>query len=189
EPWTPDMLVMRLVFLLFLPAALVFWFRVRTRRPGDATAIGIVWLNWVLLGIWLYWISVIRLEDLGGFVAALDTDFWVISWFLGVLLFCGLPLAAGALCVWIIAPELHAGEADPGRVWKIVRLNLAGQASSMAPIGMFMMGTALVSQEIRAGFFSVLLAYATYRALGWYTWRASQHNAVELPAGALRERA
>ena len=189
EGWRPDTLAMPVVFLLVIPAALVLWFRVRIRQTGDAPTSGIVWVNWVLLGIWLYWISVIRMEHLVGFATLLDADLWLVTLVLGVLLFCGLPLAACGLCVWIITPELNAGDPEPGRVWQAVRLNLVSQAASIVPLGIFLMGIALAFQEFRAGLFSLLAAYAVSRALRWCTWRSSAHHPVELEPGKLRERA
>jgi len=186
--WHMGRLALPLLLVLCGPAVLAFWFRRRMKRTGSAPGTGVLWLNWVLLGTWLYWVSMVGLDDLIGFGAAMDSDRWLMTLLLGALLFCGPPLAATAICVLALAPELNAGEPEP-RTWRVVRVAVARQATLTAPLGLFLMGTALVPVEFRAGLLSVIAAYAAFRALKWCVWRWTRQSSVALESGELRHRA
>lgn len=184
--WSLQRLLIPLVFVLCGPASLAVWLRRRIARAAATPGSAVIWLNWLLLGAWLYWISKVGLQDLVGFAATMDTDQWLLTLFAGTLLFCGPPLAAVAVCLLALAPR---NDGQPDRVRRVVLLGVAAHAVWVVPLGLFLMGTALVSQEMRAGLFSVLAAYAAYRALAWCVWRAKSQRAVALKAGDLYTRA
>ncbi|MGO9261047.1 MAG: M48 family metallopeptidase [Bryobacteraceae bacterium] len=186
--WSLSRLFIPLLFVLCGPAALALCLRRRIARAAATPGSGVVWLNWILLGAWLYWISKVGLQDLIGFAAAMDIDQWLVTLLLGAVLFCGPPLAAVAACLLALSPQTY-GKREPARVWRMVRVGVASQALFVVPLGLFLMGTALVSQEFSAGLFSVLAAYAAFRALGWCIWRWTSRRITALTGGELYTRA
>jgi Zn-dependent protease with chaperone function len=187
--WSFRRLITPLVLVLSGPFLLALWVRRRMLRTGAGAGAGGIWLNWILLGAWLYWITVVTLQDLIGFANALDTDQWLVTLILGTILFCGPPLAAVALCAHVLVPALNQGESESGNVWRVLRIALAGEAQFMVPLSLFLMGTALVPQEFKAGLTSLLLAFGAYRILTFCLWRWSFRNTTLVVSGPLYDRA
>jgi len=190
SPWSFSHMAVPLVFVLCGPAALALWFRRRMQRLGSSPGTGAVTLNWVLLGAWLYWISVVGLEDLTGFSARLDTDQWLVTLFAGALLFAAPPLVATAACLLALLPGANPeGDGPRCQVPRMVWVGVAQQAVFAVPLGLFLMGTALVMEEFRAGLFSLIAAYAAFRAIAWSVWRWNSPRIRSLDGGELRARA
>ena len=70
ERWEGARLAAPLLFLAIGPALLAFWLRRRARRMGTMNAAA-VWLNWILNGAFLYWMSAVRATDITGFLSTL----------------------------------------------------------------------------------------------------------------------
>ena len=188
SPWNPSRLGVPLLFVLFGPALLALWIRRQMTRKNAAPGSGVVWLNWILLGSWLYWISAVRIEDLGAFAAGLNLDSSVATVLIGSLFFSMPPLLATALCLLALAPQAQPG-AQSGRVRRLLRRTLAAEATFVVPLGLFLMGTTLMEGEWRTGMFSMVAAYAAYRLLAWSAWRSDSQRMLSLDGGELRERA
>jgi Zn-dependent protease with chaperone function len=189
KPWSPRHLGVPLLTVLCGPGVLALWFRKRTRRAGTDPATGSIWINRILLGTWLYWISTVGIENLAGLGAFLDTDQWLLPLLLGAFLFSAPPLIAVVICLVALSPRAGSGTQEPGRLPRSVRLGVAKQALFPVPLGLLLMGTALLAQEFRIGLFSLLAAYAAYRALSWWVWRWSAEGIQVVERGGLRARA
>lgn len=187
--WSFRRLVAPLAIVLSGPLLLALWVRRKKLRDADRVGSGGIWLSWILLGAWLYWITVVSLQDLIGFANALDTDYWLVPLILGTVLFCGPPLMAVALCASVLVPGLNEESGESGIPWRTLRVALAGEATFMVPLGFFLMGTALVPQEFNAGLTAILLAYAAYRTLTFCVWRWTFRDMRTLVSGPLYERA
>jgi Zn-dependent protease with chaperone function/energy-coupling factor transporter transmembrane protein EcfT len=187
--WNPGRLVAPLLFVLLGPAVLALGIRRQMSRKNAEPGSGVVWLNWILLGAWLYWISAVRIEDLGGFAAGLNLDISVATILIGALFFALPPLLATATCLLALAPQAQPGSDSRGQIPRLLRRTLAAEASFVVPLGMFLVGTTLMEDEWRTGMFSMVAAYAAYRLLAWCAWRWDSQRMISLDGGELRERA
>ena len=187
--WTPNRLIARLVFVLFCPALLSFWLRLRRQRKKLPPGAGMVWLNWILLGSWLYWISFVGLDDIAGFTGALEIESSLLSILLGAVLFSMPPLVAMAVSFLALAPQTQTQTSERVSTVSLLWRTLAGTASFIVPLGLFIAGTSLAEQDWRAGMLSVMAAYAAYRILAWSSWRFTSARMRALDTGELRARA
>jgi len=112
--WSFRRLAAPLAIVLSGPFLLALWVRRKKLRDADRVGSGGIWLSWILLGAWLYWITVVSLQDLIGFANALDTDYWLVPLILGTVLFCGPPLMAVALCASVLVPGLNEESGESG---------------------------------------------------------------------------
>ena len=185
--WNAGRLASPLVFVLFGPALLAVWVRRQMARKSAAPGSGVVWLNWILLGSWLYWISAVRIEDLGGFAAGLNLESGVATLAIGALLFSLPPLLATAMSLLVLAPQAQPG-AEASGLGRLIRRTVASEATFIVPFGLFLMGTTLMEGEWHTGMLSMVAAYAMYRLLAWCAWRWNGQRMIALDRGELRER-
>jgi Zn-dependent protease with chaperone function/energy-coupling factor transporter transmembrane protein EcfT len=187
--WSPSRLGAPLLSVLFGPALLALWIRRQMTRKSAAPGSGVVWLNWILLGAWLYWISAVRIEDLGALAAGLNLDSSLATLLIGSLFFSLPPLLATATCLLALAPQAQPGVESSAQIPRLLRRTLAAEATFVVPLGLFLVGTTLMENEWRTGMLSMVAAYAAYRLLAWCTWRWDSQRMFGLDGGELRERA
>ncbi|HLK67445.1 MAG TPA: M48 family metalloprotease [Bryobacteraceae bacterium] len=186
-PWNPARLGAPFLFVLAGPPLLAIWVRRQMERKNAAPGSGLVWLNWILLGCWLYWISAVRIDDLGAFATSLGLHS-VATLALGSLFFSLPPLLAVTFCLLILSPQAQPGS-QPGQLSRLLRRTLTAEATFMVPLGLFLMGTTLMQDEWRIGLCSMVASYGVYRLLAWCGWRWDTQRMLVLYTGELRERA
>ncbi|MBZ5620950.1 MAG: M48 family metalloprotease [Acidobacteriia bacterium] len=188
--WNPGRLGAPLLFVLCGPALLALWIRRQMVRKNAMPGAGVVWLNWILLGSWLYWISAVRIEDLGGFAAGLNLDSSLATVLIGSLFFALPPLLATAVCLLALLPQAQPGvECPSGQIPRMLRRTLAAEATFVVPLGLFLVGTTMMDDDWRTGMLGMAAAYGAYRLLAWCGWRWNSQRMLSLDGGDLRERA
>ena len=182
EAWHPIRLAGPLVFVLIGPALLAGCIQLRGRRNGTSS-FGIVWLNWILLGSWLYWISAMSVNDIVGFAMQARLDSMVPILMIGVAVYALPPLIAMALCVLILTPGLEEdAEALPGRM---VKRLLAREGAFIVPLGVFVVGSSLFDHDQTISLISLPAAYVLYRILSRLAVRSSRGDLRTLESGEL----
>jgi Zn-dependent protease with chaperone function len=184
---------------LFVPVAIVLLlpgllaYAIRTRALNASTSAGqkvnwIVWMNWISLGSWLYWISAIDLGDLGEMLSLLGYSNVFIPLALGVAIYALPPLLAVTTCMGAMAPLLSSSKAS---FQLLLKRRLAGEATILVPLGIFLVGAELTSTAMGFGTatLSLVIAYTVYRGLAWFTWTLSYSETKPLESGELFDRA
>jgi len=188
EPWKPNRLAAPLILVLFGPALLAMWVRRKMARKGSEPGSGLVWLNWIMLGAWLYWISAVHVEDVSGFASGLRLESAVATLLMGAMLFALPPLLATAMCLLTLAPAAQPGLAAPNQMRRLLRRTIAGEATFIVPLGLFLMGSTMMEGEWKTGMLSMVAAYGAYRLLSWCTWRWDSQRMLRMDSGELRDR-
>jgi Zn-dependent protease with chaperone function len=155
-----------LLVVLFIPGLLALWLDHR-RTPA-----ALVWLNWILLASWLYWISAVDVNALSAFAGTLDVS-PVLGLFMGAAFFSIPPLVSSASCLIALAPRLLPGANSGSDLTRLLKRTLAGSASTLIPLGIFLVGAGMFEYGWQIGMGSMLGAYLAYRAISWQAWRWS----------------
>ena len=187
--WKPTRLASPLLFVLLGPATLAFWVRRQMNRKSAAPGSGIVWLNWIMLGSWLTWISAVHIEDISGVASSLSVNNSTLALLIGALLFAVPPLLATTVCMLALAPQAQAGTGSQAQLSRTLRRALAAEATFTLPMGLFLVGTTMMQNDHRTGMLSMVAAYATWRLLAWCAWRWDSQQLYGLVSGELRDRA
>ncbi len=188
QQWQPYRLAAPLLFTLFCPALLALWVRRRMHRQNAGPGSGVVWLNWILLASVLYWLSALRIEDLGGMTADLNLDNAYARMLIGALVFAVPPLLATAACLLALAPQLQPGVRHGSPAAQVLRKTLAAEATFIVPMGLFLVAMTIGEQDWSTSFIGIGLAYGVYRLLAWCSWKWNAQRMISLDSGDLRER-
>ncbi len=186
----PPNLILPILAILSVPALLAYVVR---RRAADASAARkmnwIVWMNWINLGIWLYWISVVNPTELVDFLVLLAPLGSMVTLVFGVLLYSAPPLFSMGACLFAMAPLLSSSK-ESFRL--LLNRQLVAQASVQIPLGIFLVGTGALMGGTGAGWsatFSLVAAYVVYRGLALLHWSMNYSEVTPLESGDLFERA
>ena len=182
-PFRPLHFVTPLAFTLLAPAMLALWLRRRSERKGGRPAI-VVWMNWVLNGMFLYWISALSLTDVTGFTYRLGLESPLATVAIGALVFAIPPIAAVAACIFLIHPVNERREAA-GMAARAALQN----AVFLAPLGMFIVGSSMFQVDSRVAMGSILAAYMAFKLLAVAAARMTHGNIQLLTQGDLVQRA
>jgi len=159
SPWKPTRLAAPFLLVFFGPALLAFWLRRRTTRKGTLRS-GVVWLNWILLGSWLYWISAVNVTDLPGFSASLRIDSAFSMLFIGAALFSLPLLVAIGSCVLALAPPAHGAGSPSGETVQLLKRSLAREGAFLIPLALVLSGAGMMDLDWRVSMFSWMAAIA-----------------------------
>lgn len=193
-PWSASRVAVPFVCTLFAPALLALWLRRRAERKGQVEAAS-VWVYWILTGMWLYWISALSETDLAALASRLQFDSMSVTLLIGTFLFAGPPLASAASCVAILlrAPK---GERQTGGIGGLVFRSVAREGVLMIPLGMFIVGSGMFTEDWRVATASLPAAWFTWKLLSWWVSRsviggmeALSHGPLADAAGLLARRA
>ena len=184
EKWEASRLAAPLVFLLLGVPLLGLWLRRRALRQG-ARNTSIVWLNWILNGAFLFWLSTVRPTDITGFLYTLHLHA-AVKLLIGVAMFSGPPLAAMASCLLILDPG--GAEGREAR-WRLLRIAISGQAALIVPLGLFLAGTSSIKNDGAWAVACLPGAYVLYRLIAWYGVRLRFSGLQHVADGELTLRA
>jgi len=185
----PGRLVAPLLLVLFVPGLAALWLEGRARGAKQAEkSSGVVWLNWILLGSWMYWITVADIRDIGDFTDRLHLQNGFLALLIGAALFSFPPLLATASCLMALAPQLLPEKSSWEDLARLLKRNLAGNAVTFVPLGIFLVGMGSFEDDWRVGVGSVLGAYVAYKAIGWWAWRWSFSEVRAVEGGELLDR-
>lgn len=183
KPWSAGHFATPFAVTLFAPAILAFWLRRRSLRRGSRPSV-VVWLNWMLNGMFLYWISALSPTDVAGFNHLLHLESAVALVAMSALVFSIPPLLAVAMCTILMHPAEERGQAVAAA------RNAAMQtAVFLVPLGIFISGSQSLNVDGRVGVASILAAYAVFKILSLTVARAAHGNIQLLAQGALPQRA
>lgn len=191
-PWNASRVAVPFVCTLFAPALLALWLRRRAERKGQVEAAS-VWVHWILTGMWLYWISALSETDLAALASRLQFDSMPLTLLIGTILFAAPPLAAAASCVAILM-RARRGVRTP--IGGLVFRSVAREAVLLIPLGMFIVGSGMFTQDWRVATASLPAAWFTWKLLNWWVSRSViggmellSHGPLADAAGALAARA
>src|SRR5579872_1852476 len=173
----PGRIVTPLIAVLLVPIFVALWLNF---RASDAA---IVWLNWLILGVILYWISAADLSAMADCAGYFHLQAIAATLFSAVL-FSGVPLLAIALCLSILSKRMIAEGRTPARVGRLIRRVLVDQAVMLVPLGFVLTGARSIrgnATSVSMVFGSMLVAYVAYKALTRMRmrWNFCQVHALE----------
>lgn len=184
-----------LLVVLFVPGLIAYAVRLRAGSArADEKVNWLVWMNWILLGSWLYWISSLQAPELVSLAAragvATRESMPAFVAVAGVVVYALPPLLAIAACFTAMAPLLSASREH---FRGLLTRQLTAEAAIIVPLGIFLVGMGLGEEELRLtrfdGLLSLALAYLVYRALAWVTWKQTYVLTEPVESGELWERA
>jgi Zn-dependent protease with chaperone function len=183
----PPNLAVPILLVLSVPLLLAYVVRLRaTEASADRKMNWIVWMNWILLAIWLYWISVVNPTELADFLLLLAPLGKLVTLTLGSLIYSVPPLFSMSACLIAMAPLLSSSKES----FKLVlRQHLVGQARIQVPLGIFLVGIGEGTGSAFTPTLSIVAAYLVYRGLAWLHWSMSYSQITPLESGELFERA
>lgn len=196
RPTPATRVLIPLFVVIFVPGLMAYVLRVRAGAArADQKVNWLVWMNWILLGSWLYWISALNVTDLVSLavrvgVAQTGAAAAAFVMALGIIVFAVPPLLAIAACMTAMAPLLSASREHFQRV--LVR-QVVAEASIIVPLAIFLVGLGLGEEDLRLTpvdpVLSLGVAYLVYRALAWVTWNQTYVRTEPVESGDLFERA
>jgi heat shock protein HtpX len=154
-----------LIIVLFVPGLLSCWLESRSRAA-------MVWLNWILLASWLYWISAIEVGDISAYFGSLRLH-PAIGVAFGSLLYSLPPLLAIASALIALSPQLLPGKHSWSDLSRLLKSGVAGSASSIVPLGIFLVGSGMYEYGWMVATGSMIAAYLAYKVISWWAWRWS----------------
>lgn len=185
EPWNPAHAATPVVFVLFGPALLALYLRRRDERRGT-TGSAMVWLNWVLTGSFLYWVTALSLSDVFVLAVRLGLTNSLAVLALGVALFSLPILLATAVCTLILSPPSHAESlADRVRLLGMVVLQ---QAVYLVPLGVFVSATGMMEYSRAIAIAGLPAAFVLYRIMRLCAQRYRVGGFQALTSGDLYQR-
>ena len=185
-----------LFVVLFVPGLMAYALRVKAGAArADQKVNWLVWMNWILLGSWLYWISALNVTDLVSLAARVGvaqtgagTAAFVVA--VGIVVFAAPPLLAIAACMTAMAPLLSATREHFQRV---LARQVVAEASIIVPLAIFLVGLGLGEEGLRLTPVDPVLAigaaYLVYRTLAWVTWKQTYVRTEPVESGELFARA
>jgi Zn-dependent protease with chaperone function len=183
RPWR---LILPLAVVLIAPASMAYWLRRRTPRAGPSP--GLVWLNWITLGAWLYWLWNVNIADVATLATRLQLESVVVSWLIGAALFSIPPLVSMAGCLAVLAPSVLSDPRPPGALARLLKGGLLTQAKLIVPLGLLLAGLETGDLSPQVLIVSLLAAYIAYRGIGWWAWRCRFGEIRTVESGEFLER-
>ncbi len=185
EAWS---VLVPLGVVLIAPWVLAHFIRRRATNASAGQKVNwMVWMNWINLGAWLYWISVVHPADVAELLGGLASSSYLVAVAAGVALWSLPPLIAVAACLVAMAPLLSS---SPGSFLPLLKRHVVSQAAFLVPLGIFLVGSQVSSEEagVESATVSMVAAYVAYRALAWYAWTLSYAEVHPIESGELFER-
>jgi Zn-dependent protease with chaperone function len=182
-PWKASRFVTPLAFTLLGPPLLALWLRRRSERKGGRPAT-VVWMNWVMNGMFLYWISALSISDLTAFTYRLRLESAIATLAVGALVYSIPPLASVLASVFLIHPANKRSDAIAA-----ARRAAVQNATLLVPLGIFLVGGGMFQLDARIAMGSVLAAYAAFKMLTVVAARVTHGNIQLLTQGDLCQKA
>jgi len=182
-PWSVSRFATPLAVTLFAPAILALWLRRRSERKGSRPSV-VVWLNWLLNGMFLYWITAGSSSDLAALGIRLHIESTVLLVAIGALAFSIPPLIAVASCTVLMHPAEERTIAVAAARGATIQT-----AVLLVPLGIFIAGGEAFNLDSRVAMGSLLAAYAAYKMMAIAAARVTHGNIQILTQGALVQRA
>jgi Zn-dependent protease with chaperone function len=177
----PVGLLIPIAVVLFVPGLFALWLE---RRKGPAA---LLWLNWLVLTTWLYWLSAFDVTELAAFAGGLDIN-PAVALAIGAIFFSIPPLLSIASCIIALAPRLLPGAHRWDEFGRLLKRTLAGTASFLVPLGIFLVGSGMLEYGRGVFFGSMLAAYIAWRALKWWAARGAYLEMRALDHGEFFDR-
>ena len=185
EAWS---VLVPLGVVLIAPWVLAHFIRRRATHASAGQKVNwMVWMNWINLGAWLYWISVVHPADVAELLGGLASSSYLVAVAAGVAVWSLPPLIAVAACLVAMAPLLSS---SLGSFLPLLKRHVVSQAAFLVPLGIFLVGSQVSSEEagVESATVSMVAAYVAYRTLAWYAWTLSYAEVHPIESGELFER-